>query len=447
MSVPRNAESRRVYDLDRSHVFHPWSAQSTVSPMVIDRARGSYVWDGDGARYLDFVSQMVNVNIGHQHPRVVAAIQEQAARLCTIGPSYASGARAEAAQLIAGQAPEGLNKVLFTNGGADAVENAVRMARLHTGRFKVLSRYRSYHGATSLAIQLTGDSRRWPNEYANAGAVHFFGPYLYRSHFHSSTEEEETVFALDHLRQVIEFEGPTTIAAIVMETVPGTAGVLPPPPGYLRGVRQLCDQYGIVYIADEVMSGFGRTGRWFAVDHYDAPPDLLCFAKGVNSGYVPLGGVGVSDTIASGFDKQAYPGGLTYSGHPLACAAAVATISAMRDEGVIENAARIGERTVGPLLRSLADSHPLVGEVRGLGVFWVLELVKDPVSREPCAPYAGTSPLMSRLREVCLASGLLILVVQNRVYVCPPCTVTEEEVREGIEILDQALTDVEKSAW
>ncbi|MGC0144715.1 aspartate aminotransferase family protein [Pseudactinotalea sp. Z1732] len=435
----RTADTQRTYDLDRSHVFHSWSAQGALDPMVITRAQGSYVWDDQGKKYLDFSSQMVNVNIGHQHPAVVQAIKDQADRICTIAPAHANDARSEAARLIAERAPEGLEKVFFTSGGAEAVENAVRMARLHTGRNKVLSTYRSYHGATSAAINLTGDPRRWANEFGNAGYVHFFGPFLYRSPFHSETQEQETERALAHLEQTIAFEGPGTIAAIVLETVPGTAGIMPPPPGYLAGVRELCDRHGIVYIADEVMSGFGRTGKWFAFEHYDVVPDLITFAKGVNSGYVPLGGVVLNNEIAATFDERVYPGGLTYSGHPLACAAAVGAITAMTDEGVIENAATLGEQVVGPRLATMAENHPVIGEVRGLGMFWALDLVIDRDTREPLAPYGGTSAAMGELIGAAKKSGLLVFSNYHRIHVVPPCTVTEAELTQGLDILDEVL--------
>ncbi len=436
----------RTYALDRAHVFHSWSAQASLDPMVISRAAGSHVWDGDGRRYLDLSSQQVNTNIGHQHPAVVEAIVEQARTLCTIAPPYANAARSEAARLVAEVAPEGLDKVFFTNGGADANEFAVRMARLHTGRHKVLAQYRSYHGGTSTAINLTGDPRRWPNDQGSAGVVHFFGPFLYRSAFHADTEEEECARALEHLDQLVRFEGPSTIAAIVLETVPGTAGVMPPPPGYLAGVRELCDRHGIVFVADEVMAGFGRTGRWFAVEHYDVVPDLITFAKGVNSGYVPLGGVLLSAAVAATFDERPFPGGLTYSGHPLACAAAVATIEAMRAERIVENAARIGAEVLGPGLRELAGRHPVVGEVRGLGVFWALELVADRTTREPLAPYAGTHPAMAEVTAAAKAAGVIPFVTANRLHVVPPCTITDDEVHEGLRALDTALSAVDRYA-
>ena len=361
-------EAQRAYELDRKHVFHSWSAQAQINPMTISASAGSYVWDGDGNRLLDFSSQLVNTNIGHQHPKVVAAIQAQAAKLCTVAPQHANDARSEAARLISEITPGELNKVFFTNGGADANEHAVRMARLHTGRYKVLTRYRSYHGGTDTAINMTGDPRRWPNDYANSGVVRFFGPFLYRSQFHAGTEAEESQRALEHLEQTILLEGPSTIAAIVLEAIPGTAGIMVPPPGYLAGVRELCDRYGIVFIADEVMSGFGRSGKWFAVEHADGVvPDLITFAKGVNSGYVPLGGVAISPAIAATFADRAYPGGLTYSGHPLATAAAVATINAMRDEAIVENAARIGDQVLGPGLRALGPASPVGRRSPGTG--------------------------------------------------------------------------------
>jgi taurine--2-oxoglutarate transaminase len=437
------AGGAEVLALDRAHVFHSWSAQAGLNPLPIAGGEGTYVWDYDGKRYLDFSSQLVNVNIGHQHPKVVAAIQEQAAKLATVAPQHANEARGEAAQRIAGLAPEGMNKVFFTNGGADGIENAIRMARLHTGRPKVLSFYRSYHGNTGAAINATGDPRRWPNEFAD-GHVHFFGPYLYRSAFWATSEEEECRRALEHLEQVIQFEGPATIAAILLETVVGTAGVLIPPPGYLAGVRALCDRYGICYIADEVMAGFGRTGRWFAIDHWDVTPDLIVFAKGSNSGYVPVGGVIISDPVAATFDERVFPGGLTYSGHPLACASIVASIDAMKEEGIVENAARIGETVLGPGLRDLAERHPVIGEVRGLGVFWALDLVSDRATREMLAPYGGSSPAMTELAAECKKRGLLPFTNYNRMHVVPPCTVSDTEVKDGLAILDEVFTVVDK---
>ncbi len=430
----------RAYELDRKHVFHSWSAQATLDPMVITKAEGSYVWDDQGNRYLDASSQLVFTNIGHQHPRVVRAIQEQAASLCTIAPQHANDARSEAARLIAELSPDGLEHVFFTSGGAEAIEHAVRMARLHTGRVKVLSQYRSYHGGTNTAINLTGDPRRWPSDYGSAGTVKFFGPFLYRSEFSATTEAEECDRSLAHLRRTVELEGPGTVAAIVLETVPGTAGIMPYPPGYLAGVRELCDEHGIVFVLDEVMAGFGRTGAWWALDHAGVTPDLITFAKGVTSGYVPLGGVVVSDRIYDTFAQQVYPGGLTYSGHPLACAAAVATIETMRDEEMVENAAWLGDDVLGPGLGGLMERHACVGDVRGLGVFWALELVRDRETKEPLAPYGGSSPAMGEILAACKKGGLLPFANFNRIHVVPPCNTSAEEARQALAILDEALS-------
>jgi taurine--2-oxoglutarate transaminase len=443
LAAVRDADEQRVRRDDRAHVFHSWSAQGLIDPLPIASAQGSYFTDYQGRRYLDFSSQLVNVNIGYQHPRLVAAIQEQAGRLTTVSPAFANDARSEAARLIAEIAPGDLNMVFFTNGGAEANENALRMARLHTGRHKVLAAYRSYHGATAGSIALTGDPRRWPSEPGLPGIVRYWGPYPYRSAFHAQSEAEESERALQHLRDLIMVEGAHTIAAIILETVVGTNGILVPPPGYLEGVRAICDEHGIVMIADEVMAGFGRCGEWFAVDHWGVAPDLITFAKGVNSGYVPLGGVVISERIAASFQDRPYPGGLTYSGHPLACASAVASIGIFRDEGIIEHARDLGETVIGPGLRDLAERHPSVGEVRGLGVFWALELVRDRETREPLVPFnasgAAAAP-MNEFASACKERGLWPFTHFNRTHVVPPCTTSAEEVREGLAILDEALT-------
>jgi len=435
------ARGKEVSHLDRTHVFHSWSAQAQISPLPVAGGEGSYFWDFDGNKYLDFSSQLVFTNIGHQHPKVIKAIQEQAALYTTVAPQHANEARGEAAQRITARAGAHHNKVFFTNGGADGVENAIRMARLHTNRHKVLTFYRSYHGNTTSAIASTGDPRRWPNEYAY-GHVHFFGPYLYRSPFWATTEQEECTRALEHLEQVIIFEGPHTIAAILIESVVGTAGVLVPPVGYLEGVRALCDKYGIMWIADEVMAGFGRTGKWFAYQHSTVEPDLIVFAKGVNSGYVPLGGVIISDEIAATFNDRVFPGGLTYSGHPLAAAAAVATIDVMTEEKMVENAAAIGENVIKPLLAELMAKHKVIGEVRGKGVFWALDLVTDRQTRAPLAPYGSSSPAMNELVAACKKLGLFPFNNYNRMHICPPCNVSEAEIREGFAILDKAFASI-----
>lgn len=439
------SDAGRAYELDRRHVFHSWSAQAKINPTVVTKAEGVYIWDGEGNRLLDFTSQLVFTNLGHQHPRIVQAIQEQAATLCTIAPSYVNSARSEAARLIASHAPDGLDRVFFTNGGADANEHAIRMARLHTGRHKVLSTYRSYHGGTHLAVNVTGDPRRWPSDTGTAGTVHFFGPFLYRSAFAAADQAQECERALEHLERVIELEGPETIAAIILESIPGTAGIMIPPPGYLPGVRDLCDRYGIVYIADEVMSGFGRAGKWFAVEHAPVIPDLMTFAKGVNSGYVPLGGVVISEPIYQTFAERPYPGGLTYSGHPLACAAAVATIRTMEDERIVEHAEELGRTVFEPGLRELAQRHEWIGEVRGTGAFWAVELVCDRGTREPLAPYGASSPAMDAILSACRRRGLLPFANFNRIHIVPPLTISAGEAYEGLGILDQALAEVRAS--
>jgi taurine--2-oxoglutarate transaminase len=464
----RADRAKRAYELDLEYVFHSWLAQAGRDPFVVDGGQGSWVWDGDGTPYLDFSGQLVFTNIGFGHPRVVTAIAEQAARLAMVAPQHANDQRSEAARLIVERAPgDNFRQVFFTNGGADAIENAVRMARLHTGRRKVISRYRSYHGNTTTAINLTGDPRRWPNDYGAEGVVHTFGPFLYRSAFNADTEQEECERALAHLEQVIALEGPTTIAAIVLESVPGTAGIMVPPPGYLRGVRELCDAHGILWIADEVMAGFGRCGRWFAcelaneaptgsagewtpiappVDGPPAAPDLITFAKGVNSGYVPLGGVLISEDVAATFRQRAFPGGLTYSGHPLACAAAVANIGVLTDEKLIENADRLGREVLGPGLRELASRSGLVGEVRGLGAFWALELVRHQDTREPLVP-AGASGAanapMAALAAACRKRGLLPFINGSRTHVVPALNISDQEARYGLALLEEALAEVE----
>ncbi|GAB3041190.1 aspartate aminotransferase family protein [Sediminivirga luteola] len=427
------ADNASVSKRDRSSVFHSWSAQGSLDPLPLAGGEGTRVWDHDGKEYLDFSSMLVNVNIGHQHPAVVEAIQKQAAQLATVAPAHASEIRAEAAEAILRHTPEKFEKVFFTNGGADANENAIRMARQVTGRDKVISRYRSYHGNTGAAIVATGDWRRVPNEYAT-GHVHVFGPYLYRSEFWAETQEQECERALHHLRRVVEVEGPQSVAAILLESIPGTAGILVPPPGYLAGVRKIADEFGIVLILDEVMAGFARAGEWFAFQGQDVVPDLITFAKGVNSGYVPLGGVIVSSEIAHAFDERVFPGGLTYSGHPLAAASAVASIEAFEREGIVENAKRIGQDVLGPGLAKLAEKHDVIGEVRGTGVFWALELVEDRATKKPLAA-SGIGALKKKL----IADGLLPFTADNRLHVVPPAVVTDEEATRGLELIDSAL--------
>ncbi len=395
--------------------------------------RGSYFWDYDGKRYLDFSSQLVNTNIGHQHPKVVAAIQEQAARLCTLAPGFAVDVRSEAARLIAERTPGDLDKIFFTNGGAEAVENAVRMARLHTGRAKVLSTYRSYHGATAAAINLTGDPRRWPSDTAAAGVVHFWGPYLYRSAFHATTEPRSASARSPTSPTPSPSRARSPSPRSSWRPCPAPRGSWSRPPATSRASASSAT--ATASSSSSTRSWPASAARtWFAAEHWGVTPDLITFAKGVNSGYVPLGGVAISGAIAETFATRPYPGGLTYSGHPLACAAAVATINAMEEEDVVGHAARLGEHVLGPGLAELAERHPSVGEVRGLGAFWALELVRDKETREPLVPYnaAGEANApMAEFAAACKASGLWPFVNMNRTHVVPPCTVTERRPRRA----------------
>ncbi len=436
------AAVREVRENDRNYVFHSWSAQNKISPLPIAKAEGSRFWDYDGKEYLDFSSQLVFTNLGHQHPELVKAVQDQAARLATIQPAFANDARGELAKRIVENSFDGARSVFFTNGGAEANEYAVRMARHHTGRQKVLARYRSYHGSTATAITMTGEPRSWDSGVIDPNVVHFFGPYLYRSHFYATTEAEETQRALESLERTIELEGPHTIAAIILETVTGTNGVLVPPKGYLPGVRELCDKYGIVLIMDEVMVGFGRTGALFSFQNFDITPDLVTFAKGVNSGYVPLGGVIVSEPIHDTFGDYAFPGGLTYSGHPLGCAAGVATFDIYEKEGIVERAKDLGERVVKPRLEQFARDYKSVGEVRGLGLFWAIELVKNQETREPIVPFnAGgdAAAAYNRVVAKCKELGLWPFAAGNRLQIAPPLVISEADLVAGLDIIEEAL--------
>jgi taurine--2-oxoglutarate transaminase len=428
-------------------VFHSWSAQGTLNPTEITGGEGSFFWDSSGKKYLDFTSQLVNLNIGHQHPKLVAAIQESAGKLCTVAPPFVNASRSEAARLITELAPGDLNMVFFTNGGAEAAEYAARMAKLHTGRHKILTTYRSYHGSTAGAIALTGDPRRWQNETGASGAVKFWGPYPYRSPFHSNSEQQECERALQHLEEVLMVEGPQTVAMIALETVVGTNGILVPPDGYLQGVREICNKHGIVMMCDEVMAGFGRCGEWFAVNKWNVTPDLICFAKGVNSGYIPLGGVVISQKIADTFRDRVFPGGLTYSGHPLACAAAVASINIFKEEKIVEHARMLGKDVIGPALEKMKAKHPSVGDVRGLGVFWAIELVKNRETREPYVPFNASGPdakPMMDLIVACKERNLWPFTHFNRIHVVPPCNTPVEDVKTGLAIIDEVLDIADK---
>lgn len=431
---------QQVRDDAKRYVLHSWSVQNAIDPIPVAGAEGRYFWDYDGKRYLDFASQLVNVSIGHQHPRLVAAIKEQAEKLCTIGPPMATEPRSTLARLLAEITPGDISMAFFTNGGAEANENAIKLARWYTGRHKVIARYRSYHGATAGAITLTGDPRRWPAEPGIPGVVRMLDPYTYRCPA-GHPDPCPVCTGAPHLEEILQYEGPHTVAAVILETVTGTNGIIVPPDGYLRSIREVCDRYGIVLIADEVMAGFGRTGRWFAVDNWDVVPDIITMAKGINSGYVPLGAMAVREPIAEWVRDKFFAGGLTYSGHPLACAVAVASIEAFREEGIVEHAAAMGE-VFREKLHALAERHPSIGEVRGLGCFWGLELVRNRETREPLVPFNASGEAaapVTRLAKAALERGLYLMTHWNVIMICPPLTITHEELEEGLTILDDAL--------
>jgi taurine---2-oxoglutarate transaminase len=440
-TVESNAElAARVREDDARHVLHSWSVQSAISPLPVAGAEGCYFWDYDGKRYLDFASQLVNVNIGHQHPKVVAAIKEQADLLCTIGPPMANDKRSELARLIAEVTPGNLVKTFFTNGGAEANENAIKLARWYTGRHKVIARYRSYHGATAGAVTLTGDPRRWAAEPGIPGVVRALDPYTYRCPA-GHPDPCPVCSGAPHLEELIQYEGPQNVAAIILETITGTNGLIVPPDGYLQSVRELCDRHGILLILDEIMAGFGRSGRWFACEHWDVVPDILTVAKGINSGYVPLGGMVISEPIAEWIQDRSFQGGLTYSGHPLACAAGVASIEAFREEGIVENAAAMGD-VLREELEKLAERHPSIGEIRGKGLFFGVELVRDRESREPLVPFnAGgeAAAPVARMTQAALERGLYLFVHWNVVMIVPPLVIARDELDEGLAVLDDVL--------
>ena len=424
----------------KRYVLHSWSVQDSIDPIPVAGGEGRYFWDYEGKRYLDFASQLINLALGHGHPRLIAAIKEQAEKLCTIGPPMATEARSTLGRLLAEVTPGDLTMSFFTNGGAEANENAVKLARWYTGRHKVIARYRSYHGATAGAIALTGDPRRWPVEPGAPGVVRMLDPYTYRCPA-GHPDPCPVCTGAPHLEELLQYEGPQTVAALVLETITGTNGLIVPPDGYLQSIREVCDRHGIVLIFDEIMAGFGRTGRWFACEHWDVVPDILTVAKGINSGYVPLGAMVISEKLAEWVHGKFFAGGLTYSGHPLACASGVASIEAFRDEGVVENAAAMGD-VFRAELAALADRHPSIGDVRGLGCFWGLELVRNRDTREPLVPFnaGGEAALpVARLAKAALDRGLYLFVHWNVVMLAPPLNITREELTDGLEILDEAL--------
>jgi taurine--2-oxoglutarate transaminase len=446
--VESNTElGRQVVSDAKQYVLHSWSVQDALDPIPVAGAEGRHFWDYDGKRYLDFASQLVNVSIGHQHPKVIAAIKEQAEKLCTIGPPMATEPRSTLARMLSEITPGDLTMSFFTNGGAEANENAIKLARWYTGRQKVIARYRSYHGATGGAITLTGDPRRWAAEPGLPGVVRMLDPYTYRCSA-GHPDPCPVCTGAPHLEEILQYEGAHTVAAVILETDTGTNGVIVPPDGYLQAIREVCDRQGILLITDEVMAGFGRTGKWFGVEHWDVVPDILTVAKGINSGYVPLGAMVVREPIAKWVRDKYFAGGLTYSGHPLACASAVASIEAFKEEGIVENAAEMGA-VFAEELRGLQERHPSIGEVRGLGCLWGIELVKNRETREPLVPFNASGEafaLVARVSKAALERGLYLMTHWNVIMVCPPLTITREEIEEGISVLDEALAIADEHA-
>lgn len=424
---------REIVDLARKHTLYEWSAQSKVDPIPVARAKGVYFWTPEGKRFIDLNSQLMSVNIGHGDARVIEAIQQQAATLAYANPFMATEVRALLGAKLAEIAPGDIDVFFFTNAGAEANENAIKMARFFTGRQKILARYRSYHGATAGSISLTGDPRRWANEPGIPGVVHVMDPYHGIERGWDSAEQ-----ALTNLEEVIQLEGPQTIAAFILEPVTGTNGILVPPDGYLQGVREICTRHGIVMIADEVMSGFGRTGEWFAVNHWKVVPDLITMAKGLTSSYLPLGAVGMRRHIAEHFRDKVFYGGLTYNSHPMGCAAALATISVYEEDSLIENARKMGE-VMKRLLADLQARHPSVGAVRSIGLFGLVELVRSRRTKQPMAPFNGTSDEMAALGRFFREQGLYTFVRWNYFFTNPPLCINEAELREAFEILDRGL--------
>jgi taurine--2-oxoglutarate transaminase len=429
-----------IINLNRKYVFFPWSVQSQIAPVPVVRSEGVYFWDADGKRYLDFSSQLMNVNLGHGNQKVVKAIQEQVANMAYVYPAIATEPKGRLGQMLAEITPGDLCKTLFTLGGAEANENAIKFARLYTGRRKILTRYRSYHGATAGAMALSGDPRRLPVEPLIPGVIHVMDPYCYRCPF-GWTPETCHRECISHVEQVIRFEGPEHIAALVLEGVTGTSGLIIPPDDYWPQMREICDRYDILLVDDEVMSGFGRTGEWFAVDHWDVVPDVITMAKGITAGYVPLGAVTVSKAIADHFADRPLPMGLTYSGHPVSTAAAVATIEAYKEEKLVENARAMGA-VLKEGLKDLKAKHPSVGDVRSIGLFSVIELVKDRETREPLAPWNAKPHEMGVMAQVPGAlreRGMYTFVKWNWIFVIPPLSVNETELHDGLRILDEVL--------
>ncbi|WP_432989257.1 aminotransferase class III-fold pyridoxal phosphate-dependent enzyme [Dactylosporangium sp. CA-233914] len=433
--------AQRVKAVDKEYVIHSWSVQGALDPIPVAGGSGSWFWDYDGRKYLDFQSQLVNLNLGHQHPRLVEAIRAQAEELCYIGPGFAERSRAELAEMIAGLTPGDLKMSFFTTGGAAANENAVRLARHVTGRHKIVARYRSYHGATAGAMSLTGDPRRWAAEPGISGVVRMLDPYTYRCPA-GHPDPCPVCSGGPHLEEILQYENPETVAAVIVEPVTGTNGLLYPPDGYLQSLREVCDRHGILLIFDEVMAGFGRTGEWFACNHWNVVPDILITAKGLNSGYVPLGAMTVSARISEWLKDNMFWGGLTYAGHPLACASGVASLRIMEDEGVVQNSRAMGER-LGAGLAALAERHPSIGDIRGRGLFYGVELVKNRATKEPLVPFnakgAAAAPV-GKLLKAALERGVYLTANFNVLRLTPPLVINAGEIDLALGVLDEVLS-------
>lgn len=434
---------KEVAELQKKYVLQSWSKQGNLNPIPILSADGIYMYDFDGNRYTDMASQLVNLNVGHNNKEIIEAIKEQASKYCYISPSYASLPRALLASKIINLMPDNMRKVFFCNGGADANENAIKMARMFTGRNKVFSRYRSYHGSTFGAGNLTGEPRRYPLEPGIPGFVKFFDPYLYREQINFKSEEEATKYYIAKLREQICYEGYDSVAAIVMETITGSNGIIIPPKGYLQGVRKLCDEFGIMMICDEVMAGFGRTGKMFAFENFDVKPDIVSFAKGITCGYVQLGGVVVSKAIAEYFNDHTLLCGLTYSGHPLACAAGIACLDYYESAHILDNVNKVG-KVLGLELEKLKAKHKSVGDVRYIGLFSSIELVKDKVTKEPLVEYGRDKEgVMGKIIGRLKALGFMTYSHENMIFVCPPLIITEEQIKEELVKVDKVLDIVD----
>jgi taurine--2-oxoglutarate transaminase len=439
--------AEEIVSLTKRHSIFSWSAQASLNPIPMVRGEGIYFWDAAGKRYIDMNSQLMCVNIGHGDKRVIEAIKRQADELVYAGPGMATPVRARVGKLLADLTPGDLNRFFFTLGGAEANENAIRIARMVSGRQKIMVRYRSYHGATAGAITLTGDPRRWANEPGIPGVVRFFDPYKYRSHLYREGDSDATFTdrCLAEIEEILAYEGAHTVAAIFIETVTGTNGLIVPPDGYLQGLREICNRHGILLVCDEVMCGLGRTGRWFAADHWNVVPDMITMAKGLTSAYLPLGALAISDRIASYFDKNVFYGGLTYNAHPMSLAAAEACIQVMKDDDTMEHTRRMG-RVLAELHAAMKTKHRSVGDVRSIGLFGVLELVRNRETREPMAPFNGTSPEMQKLGAFLREQGMYVFINWNNLFTNPPLCITEEQLRHAFTVIDKALEITDAAA-